>query len=1556
VISPNTTKSGISESAVLAELVDRLTRQHQAGQPIDWNGVLRQYPEHAEELHRLLPALKALDDLSRSGVGPLGASATDGGVEGVLGDFRIIREIGRGGMGVVYEAEQISLRRPVALKVLPFAGMIDPRHLQRFQNEAQAAACLHHSNIAPVYFVGSERGVHFYAMQLIEGQTLAAIIRHLSRPPNPTATPVAASGLRAGSAQEPSTEPQATGDGQRTSPYTPNPLMPLPPATTAAQAVSTTMTVRGREYFRTVARLGAQAAEALDYAHQMGVVHRDIKPANVILDIRGTLWIMDFGLAQFKRGEIGLTMTGDIIGTLRYMSPEQALAKRVPIDHRTDIYSLGATLYELLALRPAIVGDDRQELLRQIAFEEPPPPRRVNKAVPAELETIVLKAMEKNPFERYATAKELADDLDRFLKDEPIRAKRPTLVQRVGKWSRRHQPVVTTAALALLVAVVGLAVAVFLLWQERDRTREANRRLKDNLRLSLKALDEIHVQVTSIRLHHDPERKQEDLELLKRTLVFYEQFAEQNSDDPEVRHETAKAYRKVADIRRLLGEKSAAEEAYRRSIALLEELAEKNPAEPAYAADLGWSLIELGLLWMEAGRYPDSEQSYRRARSLFQQLADEYPDEPQYRWGLAQSHNDLGQIFQLFTGRLEEAEEEERQARRLREKLAADDPDNATYQSALADSLCILGDCLRHTGRPLEAQQELRHALTIREALVNRWPKVPLYVDRLVSTYKSLGKALYERDQFREAEQAYRKAIDIGDYLIKVVPNVLEYQENLAANYYDLSTLLRQSGREPEAEAALGRCLKIRERFGAEFARDPVNRRERAASLNEGALLKTTALRVQEKAHRDALQIDELLVKQFPSVPAFREDLAGDYNNLGSVLLKLGQTRDAEANLRQSRDIRDKLVHDFPTVPDYRRALGLTLQNQAAACRHRNDWGEARRLLEEAVRQETEALERNSLNPSYRNALRDQYGDLATTLDHLGNKKEALEVIAEMRATFARLANKASGNPSCRRALAETHLNAAYVLEKLGRQEDTEAAYREAIADLKKLAEAEKDEPRHRYYLARGQQDLAVLLVDRGKETEAEALFRAAFDQYKKLADEFPGDPWYLAELASARHNLGIVLTDLAKLAEAEKELLAAQEIQEELVAKIEKHLGHAHYRECLGASHNGLGLLYRARGELPKAEAAHRDAVADLKKLSADFPDNPDYRAELGDSYCNLATVLNMLAKPQPAEAAFREAIGLHEAVVKEFPEDRDHRRRLAISYNNLATLQQALHKWAECEESFRKALDVRKKLADEFPGSPDCQHDVAAGHHNLGLLFLNQQKWDPAGKELRDAQGVLEKLVKEQPDVPTYAVELAGTYSCLAKHAAYTDQPLGTSLKWFDKGVDALKPVLAHEPKMNTARQNARTIYWGRAEILNRLNRHRDALADLEHAIEYDDGSRALPLRLQRATTLAILNEHVRACAEAAALATNKAFSESSGQELYELAAVYSLSVAAAKKEADLADRYASRAVALLRQAAGQGFKDVEALKKSPEFAPLQPYAAFQKLLKELDPDSDR
>ncbi len=361
-----------------------------------------------------------------------------------LGDFEIRREIGRGGMGIVYEARQISLNRPVALKVLSGGLGLTTKAVQRFRREAEAAAKLHHTNIVPVYATGEQNGSHFYAMELIEGPSLDHVIRQLRQGKDPVAQ----------DEKKPRNADQAEFDDLgATGPYVAN----CPVAGTSAALNSSSLS-SGSAYFDTVARLMAEVADALEYAHQQGVIHRDIKPSNLLLAQAGRLSVNDFGLARMLE-QPGMTMTGEFIGTPAYMSPEQITAGRTPLDHRTDIYSLGATLYELLALQPPFRGEQRDQVLAQILHKEPKPPRKVNPKVPVDLETICLKAMEKDPDRRYQSAGALAEDLRRYVNRFAILARRAGPVQRLAKWVRRRPALASTLAIACLLALTAASFA-----------------------------------------------------------------------------------------------------------------------------------------------------------------------------------------------------------------------------------------------------------------------------------------------------------------------------------------------------------------------------------------------------------------------------------------------------------------------------------------------------------------------------------------------------------------------------------------------------------------------------------------------------------------------------------------------------------------------------------------------------------------------------------------------------------------------------------------------------------------------------------------------------------------------------------------------------------------------------------------------------------------------------------------------------------------------------------------------------------------------------------------
>jgi serine/threonine protein kinase/Flp pilus assembly protein TadD len=462
--------------ALAEEFLDRQRR----GERPEIAEYTARHPELADRIRACFPALLLVERLKPD---PCGSTGWGGGGSGgaapeQLGEYRILREVGRGGMGVVYEAEQESLGRRVALKVLAAPGLKDPRRLIRFRREARAAARLHHTNIVPVFGVGESDGTHYYVMQFIPGLGLDAVMREVRRlrgmnteageddatyaagDGTPPATEVARSQVRwrfadwppQGPCDEPAEATSATG----------------PPAVLPGDSGTCSTARSAGGYARSVARIGVQVAEALEYAHRQGTLHRDIKPSNLLLDGRGTVWVADFGLAKVADSD-DLTHTGDVVGTVRYMAPERFDGRCGP---ESDVYSLGLTLYELLALRPAFEESDRRRLIRLVTHSEPPRLRKLDPSVPRDLETIIHKAIDRDTRHRYGAARELAEDLRRFLDGREIRARRLSPPEQAWRWCRRNpaQAALGAAVLALVALAVGGGF-----WAYRQRA-EASRR------------------------------------------------------------------------------------------------------------------------------------------------------------------------------------------------------------------------------------------------------------------------------------------------------------------------------------------------------------------------------------------------------------------------------------------------------------------------------------------------------------------------------------------------------------------------------------------------------------------------------------------------------------------------------------------------------------------------------------------------------------------------------------------------------------------------------------------------------------------------------------------------------------------------------------------------------------------------------------------------------------------------------------------------------------------------------------------------------------------------
>lgn len=452
------------DDEVMGKILDELADRIRQGQSIDLREFEQAHPQRADQIRQLLPTIQALLKLER----PLDAAPDQGPFPEVLGDFRLVRELGRGGMGVVYEAEQLSMNRKVALKILPFAPLLDERRLMRFKNEVRAAANLDHPHIVSIYSVGEGRGVHYYAMQLIRGQSLAVVINHLRN----STTPIGTHSIS--DAVSEATLPHNTGildDSDSSS-------LSLTVAGLSSNMnrgdSSPTVVMRRSDFYRDVARLGLQAALALQHAHVRGIVHRDIKPGNLLVNDQGELWITDFGVARIEE-DAGLTMTGDLLGTMRYMAPEQAAGDKEIIDQRADIYSLGITLYELVALQPAFEESDHRKLLNQVIHTDPKSLSSLDSRIPTDLATIIHKAIEKHPTDRYDSSEALASDLQSFLEHKPILAKPPTWFDRVTKWSRRHSDLAWVLSLtSLLITTIAIVASLLIvrLYHEAETGRK----------------------------------------------------------------------------------------------------------------------------------------------------------------------------------------------------------------------------------------------------------------------------------------------------------------------------------------------------------------------------------------------------------------------------------------------------------------------------------------------------------------------------------------------------------------------------------------------------------------------------------------------------------------------------------------------------------------------------------------------------------------------------------------------------------------------------------------------------------------------------------------------------------------------------------------------------------------------------------------------------------------------------------------------------------------------------------------------------------------------------
>jgi serine/threonine-protein kinase len=878
--------------------------------------------------------------------------------------YSLLRVHATGGIGRVWLARDDHIGRDVALKELRPEHAGQPAHWMRFLREAQITGQLEHPGIVPVYELARRPGNQqpFYTMRFVQGRTLSAAARQYR-------------------------EQRALG---------------------AAGALE----------LRGLINAFVAVCNAVGYAHVRGVVHRDLKGDNVILGDFGEVIVLDWGLAKVlgRLEETGVpvsvadtdgtgadTLQGEIMGTPAFMAPEQAAGQLDRIDQRSDVYGLGAILYEVLTGQAPFSGGSAYEVLQTVREKEPDRPRRVCPDLPPALEAICLRALAKIPEDRYCSARALAQDVQRWLADEPVEAYREPPAARLARWGRRHKTAVAAAAALLITAVAALSCSTALIAHEQKLTEEARLREREqreqaqqSLEMACRAVDEMLTEVGQNRLAELPGMDGVRRELLRKALRFYQQFLADRSEDPRLRLETGRAHRRLAAIYQMLGEPQKGLEASAASLAILNPLAIDFPARTDYQFEVARGHQIQGRLLDDVGRYADELAEQREVRRIFAQLFEQNPDVAAYAEAVGDSDTNLGFALSVMERRAEAADAY-RQALRTYRELAGRYPSNPAYLRAQARIQNNLGLLLASTGEYKDAAAVYHEGITNLKRLVAQPPAKSDYLLELSIMHNNLGRSLAATGQLPDAQTAYDDAVKSLTRLVNDFPTRPDYRMELANSFSNLVPVLDGLKQPEQAEKVCRQAQELLTRLANDFPALPAYRHGLAcAYTNLGVLLRNAKKYEEaETAYREAVKIFSSLA-EIPDRPSFRRTWAASLTKLAQLLRFRGRTSDAAQNARQVVQICERLAQEFGTNPDYQSELGKSMQDLAILLGDQGQLAEARRLLEQAVEHQQAALRLKRDCQDYREALGDHYGCLAEAClrsgDTVAGARSALEM------------------------------------------------------------------------------------------------------------------------------------------------------------------------------------------------------------------------------------------------------------------------------------------------------------------------------------------------------------------------------------------------------------------------------------------------------------------------------------------------------------------------------------------------------------------------------------
>ena len=668
-----------------------------------------------------------LDDTDKPGATPRGTAEPTVPFEipDVIGRYEILELIAQGGFGIIFRAWDPELHREVALKIPRLGSFASVEMRERFVREARAVAALDHPQVVPVFDVGSEGHLCYIVSAYCPGEDLAEWLR----------------------------------DFDAASP-------------------------------RAAACLIASLANAVHHAHTRGVLHRDLKPSNVLIeqcdhveelseDMRvfgGVPRVTDFGLAKLQFDEENATQTGTVLGTASYMAPEQAAGTIHQLGPTADIYSLGAMLYELLTSRPPFIGETA-EILQQLQLDGPVPPSRLRGGVPRDLETIVLKCLDKDPRKRYESGQQLAEDLHRWLRGEPVRARRTSAIGRCLRWCRRRPLVASLATALLLVTVIGFAAVV---WQWHLAHENFERARRDREKMML-VVDEMLTDIGADRLQTEPQFELVRRELLEDALRIYEQLLRDDDGDVRLGRETARAYQRVGEIRTWLGDFPEAIAALDESIRILRALIRRGAEEPSYRLSLAYGYLALGYAHAELNQLDQALEYYRQAETSYASAPQDIRRTILFQTEIAMLHNRTGYAW-LRKGSMDEAE---RQFKLAALALKAEHQLDSAARAERARSRHLLGEVYSKSSRPAEAVAVFQQAISEQAEIVSE-RNYPMDRAMLGRMFRGLAQILSNSGEVQEALNAYRQSLDTFEQLAADYPQVTVYQVQAATAHANL--------------------------------------------------------------------------------------------------------------------------------------------------------------------------------------------------------------------------------------------------------------------------------------------------------------------------------------------------------------------------------------------------------------------------------------------------------------------------------------------------------------------------------------------------------------------------------------------------------------------------------------------------------------------------------------------------------------------------------------------------------------------------------------------------